>query len=186
MIDRRTFLKLSGTGAAVAVLTPSMLLMTGCSLKGDAQNVLDALTAIYNADPTAAWARDLQIAIGDMTTAIADWDGSSVNCELQSGVTIAAAILDSIPLGALIDLIVTIALSGIRALLANLAPCLIAAALAKKLSRAYSGTFHSTTPAYAQYYSQFKSEARWRVGGDFKKAFNDGAKASGIPQAQIK
>lgn len=185
MIDRRTFLELSGTGAAVAVLTPSMLLMTGCSLKGDAQNVLDALTAIYNADPTAAWAPDLQIAIGDMTTAIADWNGSSVNCELQSAVTIAAAILDSIPLGALIDLIVTIALAGIRSLLADLAPC-STAALAKKLSRAYGGTFHSRTVTYAHYYAQFKSESTWRMGGDFKKAFNNAATASGLPNAQIK
>jgi hypothetical protein len=175
MQNRRMFLKMSA-GAAVAVL---VMPTTGCSLKGDAQDVLDTITAIYNADPTAVWAPDLKIAIADMTTAIADWNGSSVNCELQSAATIAAAILDSIPLGATIDLIVTIALAGINVLLGDIAPC-TTTGLSKKLSRAYSGGFHSSTPAYAQYCTQFRSAPKWRVGADVKSAFNKAAKASGV------
>lgn len=184
-MNRRHFLRLSGTGAAVAVLMPTTLLMTGCSLEGDAQDVLAMLTAIYNADPTAVWAPDLQIAIGDVTTAIADWNGTSTNCKLQSAVTIAVAILDSIPLGLVIDLIVTVASAAINALLANLAPC-STTALAARLSRAYTAKLHSPTPAYAQYYAQFKSDATWKLAGDVKKTFNTAAKASGIPSAQIK
>jgi len=184
-MNRRKFLKLSGTGLAVGVLTPGVLLTTGCSLKSDAQDIVDSLTAIYNADPTAPWAADLQIAIGDATTAIADWDGSSTNCALQSAVTIAAAILDSIPLGAVIDLIVTIAVAGIRTLLSDLAPC-STTALESRLSTTYRGGYHSSTPTYAQYCAQFKSDARWRLAGDYKKAFNDAAKASSLQQVRIK
>jgi hypothetical protein len=183
-MNRRHFLKAS-SGLTLAALCPWL---TGCSLKGDAQNVLDILTAIYNADPTASWAPDLKIAIGDMQVAIADWNGTSVNCELQSAVTIAAAILDSIPLGAAIDLIVTVALAGINALLSDLLPCTTAqlAPLRAKLSHNYSGKFHSTTPAYIQDYAQFKGAASWHVGADVKKAFNQAAKDSGLPQAEIK
>jgi hypothetical protein len=184
MLNRRSFLQFSSTGLAALALSPSILL-TGCSLKGDAQAVLDTLTSIYNADPTAVWAPDLKIAIGDATTAIADWNGSSVNCELQSAFTIAAAILDSIPLGALIDLIVTVALAGANTLLADLAPC-STAALAGRLSTTYSGGYHSATAAYTQYCARFKSDAKWRVGGDYTKAFNAAAKASGLTQAVVK
>ncbi len=185
MQTRRTFLKLSGTGIAVAVLAPATLTLIGCSLKGDAQDVLDTLTAIYNADPTASWAPDLEIAIQDMTTAIADWNGSSVNCELQSGAQIAAAILDSIPLGANIDLIVTIALAAITVLLNEIAPC-ATTGLTKRLSRTYREHYHSTTPAYATYVSRYKGAAKWHVGADVKSDFNKAAKAAGVPQAQIK
>jgi hypothetical protein len=177
------FLKLSGTGAAVAVLTPSTLLLTGCSLKGDAQDVLDVITAVYNADPTGAWAPDLEIAIQDMTTAIADWNGSSVNCELQSAATIAGAILDSIPLGLEIDLIVSVALAGVDVLLADIAPCTTTAE-AKKLSRAYTASYHRGTAAYKQYFAQFRAAQRWHMGADVKSAFNKAAKAGGLALAK--
>ena len=177
-MNRRSFIKTLSILGTVACLP-----MTACSLKGDAQDVLDALTAIYNWNPTASWAPDLKIAIGDMQVAIADWNGSSVNCELQSALTIAGAILDSIPLGATIDLIVTIALAGLTTLLGELMSCTTPAA--HKLSREYWGHFHSDTPTYLHYQSEFKDAAKWRVAGDFKKAFNDGAKASGLPNAAI-
>lgn len=177
-LSRRHFGKLL-TAASAALTLPSTLLLTGCSLKSDAQDVLDTLTAIYNADSSAPWAADLEIAIQDMTTAIADWNGSSVNCELQSGAQIAAAILDSIPLGSTIDLIVTIALAGINALLSEIAPC-TAPASTKKLSGTYTAHYHSTTPVYAQYFNQFRGAAKWHAGSEIKSAFNKAAKADGL------
>jgi hypothetical protein len=179
MLDRRKFLKFSTTGAAVAVLAPSTIMLTGCNYKADAQAALDTLIAIYNANPTAPWAADLQIAIQDATTAIADWNGSSVNCELQSAFQIAGAILDSIPLGGQIDLIVTIALAGINVLLSEIAPC-TATGLAKKLSRAYNGHLHSTTAVYQTYYAKFHGAAKWHQGADIRNAFNAAAKSSGV------
>jgi hypothetical protein len=178
------FMKLSGSTAISIVVLP----MTGCSLKGDAQNVIDALTAIVNADPNASWVPDLKIAIADAQTAIQDWNGTSANCELQSAITIASAIIDSIPLGNTIDLIVTIAVAGISALLADLAPCTSSqlAPLLGRLSRPYTQHFHTGTQAYVQYYGQFCDAPRWRMSSDFKRAFNTGAKASGLPQAEIK
>jgi hypothetical protein len=186
-MNRRTFLQLSTTGAAVAVLAPSALLTTGCtfSLKGAAQTALNLVTQIYNADPTASWAPDLKIAIADMTVAIADWNGSSVNCELQSAAQIAATIMDSIPLGAPIDLIVTIALSAVNALLADLVPC-STAKLQKRLSREYSGHFHSTTAAYQMYYLRYHGAAEWHVGSDMKGDFNKAAKAAGLSTSVVK
>ena len=172
-MNRRSFIKTLSILGTVACLP-----MTACSLKGDAQDVLDALTAIYNWNPTASWAPDLKIAIGDMQVAIADWNGSSVNCELQSALTIAGAILDSIPLGATIDLIVTIALAGLTTLLGELMSCTTPAA--HKLSREYWGHFHSDTATYAQYLAQFKAAPQWRVGADFKNAFDKAAKMSGV------
>ena len=183
MQTRRTFLKLSGSGLAIAALAPATLTLTGCNLKGDAQDVLDTLIAIYNADPTASWAPDLAIAIQDMTTAIADWNGSSVNCELQSGAQIAVAILDSIPLGVNIDLLVTIALAATPVLLNELAPCTTTGfGLAKRLSRPYTAHYHSTTPAYATYVARYKGAVKWHVGADVRSDFNKAAIDAGVPQ----
>lgn len=179
-MNRRTFISTLSAVSALAVLP-----MTGCSLKSTAQAVLNTMIAVYNADPNAAWSPDLEIAIQDATTAIADWNGSSVNCELQSALQIGAAILDSIPLGLTIDLIVTIALAGLNALLAEIAPC-STAALARKLSREYSGHLHSGTPVYKMYYSQFKADAKWRLGADITSAFNKAANSAGLSQVVAK
>jgi len=175
MIDRRAFLR-TGTGAAVAVLAPSTLFLTGCSLKGTAQSVLDTLESIYNTHLLPANVEaDLGVAIKDAQTALADWNGSSVNCELQSAFTIAGAILDSIPLGTTIDLIITVALAGVNALLADLAPC-TTTTLARKLSRAYSDHFHSVTQEYAPYYARFHADSKRHMGADVKSAFDAAAK----------
>jgi hypothetical protein len=180
-MNRRMFLQMSGTTAVAVMVLP----MTGCSLKGDAQNVIDVLNSVVNADPNGAWVPDLKIAIADAQTAIANWNGSSTNCELQSAITIASAILDSLPLGLTIDLIVTVAVAGIDALLADLLPC-TTTVLQSKLSHVYTGSYHRHTGTYTQYYAKFHSEQKWALAGDFKRAYNSAALTSGLPQAQIK
>lgn len=181
-MNRRQFLAQGGKIGLIAVAAGPL---AACSLKSDAQDVVDTLNAIVNADPNGAWVPDLKIAIADAQTAIANWNGSSTNCELQSAVTIASAILNSLPLGLTIDLIVTVAVAGIDALLADLLPC-STAQLGAKLSRVYTGSFHRGTATYAQYYAKFHSAHRWALAGDFRRSFNSAAQISGLPQAEVK
>jgi len=174
-MNRRSFLKLSGTGTAIAVVTPMSLVTTGCvSVVSLANDFIATATAIVNADPTGPWVSDLELAIAAMKTAVAGWNGSSANCALQSAANAAAQIINQIDPGSTVALIAAVAIAGFDVLMENLAPCSTTEA---KPMQAGSTSIRNT-PGYAA--AKKNIQGAWFKSHAYRKEFNNAAKASGL------
>jgi hypothetical protein len=163
--------------AAVAVTVP----LAGCTsaqAKSFADAFIASAQAVVDADPTASYVPDLNLAIQSMKTAENGWDGSSINCALTSAANITANILDSILPGSPVALIATIAVVGFDVLAAKLFPCATPPALAP----AIAGEPHSSLRASSHAYAGYKATVAhaWFPEHTYRKAFNQAAKDSGL------
>jgi hypothetical protein len=172
---------LSSLPLIAVVSCGAMIPVTACSSQ-DAKSFADAFIAsaqaVVDADPSASYVPDLNIAIAAMKTAEAGWDGSSINCALTSAANITANILDSILPGSPVALIATIAVAGFDVLAAKLFPCTTPPALAP----AIAGEPHSSLRASSHAYAGYKASIGHALFPEhtYRKAFNQAAKDSGL------
>jgi len=117
-MNRRSFLKLSSTSAAIAVLPPS-LLFTGCSVAQvvlDVEGVLKEAAAITQNAGQTAWSAELTQAADALQAAYSVWDqsttsttGQKIAALLNALVATTAIILPNDPWSALINEMVALA-----------------------------------------------------------------------------
>ena len=150
---------------------------TSAQAKSFADAFIASATAVVDADPTASYVPDLQLAIDSMKTAEAGWNGSSINCALTSAANTAVKILDSIVPSSPVALIATVAVAGFDALEAALFPCSTPALTA----RAFGGP-RASLRASSRAYPAYKSTVAhaWFPEHAYRKQFNQAAKDSGL------
>jgi hypothetical protein len=173
-----------GTPLLVVGTSAMVLTTTACSAKGFAQTFINAAQAIYAADPTASYAKDLEIAVNAMQLAVNNWNGTSMNCDFIVAANAASAIIDGIAPNSQLALIATIAVAGFDVVMGAILPCTPASIGARFRVPASHTSFRGT----AQY-----NIAHAKIGGahfestrmsTFRSQFNDAALASGV-NAQI-
>lgn len=179
MIDRRTFLKLSGTGTAVAVLAPMAVLETGCafSVSGTLSVIISAVQGILKyVAGSAPWAQELSAALNALQSAESTWQTGGAVVIIIDALNTLEAVLAEIPLtmiySPLIDLIVT----GIEAVINYFNPP--AATLAKPRAtlqtNPHMGRIHLKNPG------TFETPQ-----GSFKQQYNDAATGLGLTQLKV-
>lgn len=162
------------------------ILLSGCSVNliSIANDAIAVTKAVLAADPNIPDAADLQAAIAAMQLAINGWNGSSLNCELQSAASIAADIINADFANSTAALIATVAVAGLDVLLENLpSACstLVSHRLMARLHRKdYAVPGLRATQAYANYHTALKGAYKWRLSHDFESSFNKAAKTSGL------
>lgn len=163
----------------IAVGTSALVLTTtGCSAKGFAQTFINASQAIYNADPSASYAADLEIAVNAMQLAVNNWNGTSMNCDFIVAANAASAIIDGIDPGSQLATIATIAVAGFDIVMGAILPCTPAVAgfkvpVAHHSFRNTSGYVTARTKIGAAHFDSTKADV-------FVMQFNNGAATSGL------
>ena len=146
--------------------------MTGCiSVTALANDFIASLTAIVDADPTAVYVPELQLAIQALKTAAAGWKWSTVNCALQSAANTAAAIINQIIPGSQVALIATVAIAGFDILMSHLAPCTTPQLAVKKFS---SASLRNTLQ-YVSIEESINNAHFWSKQHAYRTAFNNAA-----------
>ena len=120
---------------------------------------------------------DLQLAIQALKTAVAGWNGTSVNCALQAAANIAAQIIDSIMPGSTVALIATVAIAGFDVLMSNLAPC-TTTVFGTEMRQKYKSANLRATPEYAQAHAAIEDAHFWSKQHVYRNQFNGAAKES--------
>ena len=172
---------LSSLPMIAVVSCGAMIPLTACSSQ-DAKNFANAFIAsaqaVVDADPSASYVPDLNLAISSMKLAVAGWDGSSINCALTSAANTAVQIIDGIVPGSPVALIATVAVAGFDVLAASLFPCTTPPALAP----AAIGEPHSSLRASSKAYAGYKADVAhaWFPEHTYRKTFNQAAKDSGL------
>jgi len=163
--------------AAVAVTAP----LAGCTsaqAKSFADAFIASAQAVVDADPTASYVPDLNLAIAGMKTAEAGWNGSSMNCALTSAANVAVQIIDSIDPASPVALIATVAVAGFDALAAVLFPCTTMSAFAFAASSDPRSSLRASSHAYAGYKATVAHA--WFPEHTYRGLFNQAAKDSGL------
>jgi hypothetical protein len=174
-MNRRQFAIRLGGILALAAVSPTL---QGCvNVTSLANTFIAALKAIVAADPTAPYVAELNLAIQALQTAVAGWNGSSVNCALQSAANVAVEIINQIAPTSIVATVAAVAVAGFDVLMANLLPCTTPApAVAHALGRASSSL--RTSGAYTAAHTRIQG-ATFKVHA-FKAQFNSVAKDGGL------
>ena len=144
-MQRRMFLKLSSSGIAVAVLTPSSFFLTGCSFNvvGMLNTVLDSLSGILKvADPTASWYGTLQNAIQALKNAESGWSNGGAIAIVESALDTVSAVLAQIPVTAVYSPLIDVVVAGIEAILNYFSTQPQTQPAANRLKAAYHQNLH--------------------------------------------
>ncbi len=128
-MERREFLRKSVVASAVLVVTPSALLMEGCSVdvKALLNTVINAAEAVLKvAQPNAPWLQPLENAILALQQAEQSWTGGSPVQVIISALNTVEAVLAVIPVTAVYSPLIAILVAGIEAVLAAVVPSPVA------------------------------------------------------------
>jgi hypothetical protein len=181
-MNRRHFLKLSGTGAAVAVLTPLTVLETGCafSVSGTLSVIIEAVGGILSyVGGSLPWVADLQAALTALQTAEANWKAGSPAAIVIDALNTVEAVLAVIPLTAIYSPLIDIIVSGIEAVLNYFTPATTPpVTLTKPRSTAQTNPHLGRIPLKQPHSLQTYQ-------GAFKDQFNETAKGLGLTAAEI-
>ena len=183
-MQRRDFLKLSGTGAAVAVLTPTALMTAGCSfnIAAGINTVLDSALAILKvAEPGSPWITQLASGIAALEQAETAWKAGGAATLVIDALNTIEAVLAVIPITAAYSPLISILVAGIEAVMAafNLTAQLSANSMAKRktiVQSPYYGRVHLNGPNLRH--------PTWT--GAYKAQWNSAAVALGLAAAEIK
>lgn len=180
MLNRRHFLKLSGTGAAVAVLTPLTVLETGCafSVTGTLNVIIEAVGGILSyVGGSLPWVTDLQAALNALQTAEANWKTGSPAAVVIDALNTVEAVLAVIPLTAVYSPLIDIIASGIEAVINHFASASMTFSRARATAQTnvHLNRIPLDPPHAFQTYQ-----------GAFKEQYNKTAEAIGLPQVAIK
>lgn len=178
-MNRRHFLKLSGTGAAVAVLTPMTMLETGCtfSVEGTINVIIQAVGGILSfVGGSAPWVADLQAALTALQTAETQWKAGGAVALIIDALNTVEAVVAVIPFTMVYSPLIDIIVSGIEAVINFFAPqsMKFTRARATEQNNPHKGRVPLKTPGFAQTYQ-----------GAFKQQFNDAATGLGLSQLKI-
>ena len=175
MLNRRLFLKLSTSGAAIAVLTPMTILETGCafSVTGVLNVIENAAQSILNHFGSGSpWATQLSAAITALQQAEANWKSGGAIAIVIDALNTIETVLAVIPLTATYSPLIDLIVSGAESIISYFAPASMAAVKAR--NNQHYGRVTLTPPHAFQAYQ-----------GAFKEQFNKTAVGLGLPQAQI-
>ena len=157
-----------------ACLLPVTVSTTGCVNPLALTNAFVAsLQAIVDADPSASYVGDLDLAITAIKTAEAGWNGTTTNCAVQSAVNAAAKIIVQIAPNSKVAAIAIVAVAGYDALMAAIAPC---TTVQGAVTSAPAGL--RTAPTYKVTHD--KLAKAWFPERAYRRAFNEAAKSSGL------
>ena len=170
-----------GSLPVLPVAAVALVPLAGCTsaqAKSFADAFIASAQAVVDADPSAPYVAELNLAIASMKTAEAGWNGSSVNCALTSAANTAVQIIDQIVPSSPVALIATVAVAGFDALAAALFPCATPPALAP----AAIGEPHSSLRASSSAYSGYRARIQGAVFKEraYRQAFDGAAKDSGL------
>lgn len=181
MIDRRTFLKLSGTGTAVAVLAPMTVLETGCafSVSGTLSVIISAVQGILSyVAASEPWAATVGTALAALQQAEATWKSGGAADIVVDALNSLEAVLAVIPLTAVYSPLIDIIVSGIEAVIGYFEPKVAAfkfsVARVTKQTNAHVGRIPLKAPGFLQSRE-----------GAAKQQYNDAAVGLGLPQLKI-
>jgi hypothetical protein len=174
-LDRRCFLKLTGTAAAITVI-PSSLLLSGCNSESIVQGlniVLQSAEGILNVlAPGDPWAADFQQAVAALQQAEAAWQGGGainiIVSALNTLEAVTAVVPFTAPYSALIDILVA-GIESVLLLIQNQNPSVSVAAAATAHPNPHEGKYHLGRP------HAFQTPV-----GVYRKAWNDAVKANPV------
>ena len=176
-MQRRAFVKNLATAAAVAVVTPSALLMDGCTVNVQAllNTVITAAEAVIKvAEPGAPWVAQLESAIAALLQAEGQWQGGSPVQIVISALNTIQAVLAVIPVTAVYSPLIAVLVAGIEAVLTALIP------QAKNISFAAA-----KSPYYGRAKLSHPSPFHPTYEGAFKAQWNSTAEQCKLPVAKI-
>lgn len=174
-MQRRSFLKMSGSGLAIAALTPTGLFMSGCSFSvtGMVNTILNALEAILKvAEPNASWLPSLQSAITALETAEQSWQTTGTITVIEDALNTVAAVCAVIPLTEVYSPLIDVIVAGIEAVLNYFSPAGVA-------------TMKAVADPHLNRVVLKKPHAFQTYQGAFKDQFNETARGLGLTAAVI-
>ena len=121
-LPRGTFIKL----ALAAIALPAAMLTSGCSSQSYLQILVNAVSSILTYIP-GPLASQISAILTQISADISTWKSGTLPQTIAELLTDLRGLLDSIPLGKLIDSLVSIAIGAIEALLGATAPSALAA-----------------------------------------------------------
>lgn len=178
-MNRRHFLKLSGTGAAALAL-PMSLLETGCafSVKGVINVIENAAQSILaHFGSGSPWASELSAAIAALQQAEATWKTGGTAAIVIDALNTIEAVLAVIPLTAVYSPLIDLIISGVESIISYFAPTSMT--FSRPRASAQKNVHLNRIPLDHPHAFQTYQ-------GAFKEQFNKIADAIGLPQAAIK
>ena len=182
-MNRRNFLKISSTGAAVAVLTPMAVLETGCafSVSGTLNVIIEAVGGILSyVGGSLPWVADLQAALTALQAAEAAWKSGSPAAIVIDALNTVEAVLAVIPLTAVYSPLIDIIVSGIEAVISYFAPT--AQAMHALGAKTRTGAEHNPHLGRIPLKQPHALQSRE---GAARQQYNDAAIGLGLPQLKI-
>lgn len=179
-MNRRMFLQLSGTGAAVAVLTPATLLTTGCafSVAGTLNVIITAVQGILNyVGPTVPWAAELSDALAALQKAEASWQAGGAAAIVIDVLNTLEAAVAVVPFTAVYSPLIDLIVSGIEAVINYFAP--------QTMKFARPRATVQNNPHKGRVALKELSFLHPTYQGAFKSQYNDTAIGIGLPQLKL-
>lgn len=178
-MDRRMFLKISGTGAAVAVITPMAVFETGCtfSVEGTINVIIQAVGGILGyIGGSAPWVADLQAALSALQQAEASWKAGGAVAIIIDALNTVEAVVAVIPFTAMYSPLIDLIVSGIESIITYFAPQTMKFTRPRATfeNNPHKGRTKLKAPGFAQSYQ-----------GAFKAQWNDAAIGIGLPQLKL-
>lgn len=178
-MNRRMFLQLSGTGAAVAVLTPATLL-TGCafSVKGTLSVVITAVQGILKyVGNTQPWAVELSNALAALQSAETTWQSGGTTAIIIDALNTLESVCAVIPFTAVYSPLIDLIVSGAEAVINYFAPQAITYTKPRVTAR--------NNPHVGRVAIKGPSFLHPTYAGAFKNQWNDTATGVGLPELKI-
>lgn len=179
-MNRRMFLKASGTGAAVLALAPTTLL-TGCafSVTGMLNTILSTLNSILSvAEKNAPWLPGLQAAIAQLENAEATWKTGGASAIVIDALNTVEAVLAVVPLTTAYSPLIDVIVAGIEAIINYFNPPAVQLTHARSTMGNNPHVGHVTLDKPGFRHPTYQ--------GAFKAQYNSTAVGIGLPQAAIK
>lgn len=190
VMNRRMFLKTSGTGLALVVVSPSLsLLLEGCSSTQDIEALINAVIAaasniISVAEPGAPWIADMKAAIAALQQAETSWLGGAplniLTSILNTIEIVASAIPETAAYAPLIDVVVAAIEAVLAAIPKPTTP--VAAVSGIAVPQVQGGPYNHRDKVAFKVHRYLPGNPA----AEFKKKFNDAAVKAGLGQAVIK
>lgn len=180
-MNRRMFLKLSSTGAAIGIVMPVALFTTGCgfSAVGTINLVISAIQSILSYVGTSTpWASELEAALTALQQAEASWQSGSPIAIVIDALNTIEAITAVIPFTAIYSPLIDLIVSGIEAIINYFTPTTLVNYTKPRVTRSRNprvGRVAIKAPGVLQ--TPLTS---------FKQQYNDAAIGCGCPQLEVK
>jgi hypothetical protein len=175
-MNRRKFLQFTSVGAAVAVVTPSAILTTGCSFSvtGTLNIIIEAIQGILGYVGTSQpWAVDLSNALAALEAAESSWKAGGDATLVIDALNALEAVTAVIPFTAIYSPLIDLIVAGIDSIINHFAP---------------QGTTRATVrtnPHIGRVAIKGPSFLHPTYAEAFKNQYNDTATGIGLPQLKI-